>query len=120
MGCLTAGFQVVHVGSVSGERPFVYDGVFDSDSSQAEVYAKIGRPALCDVLKGMHGCILAYGQTGSGKTYTLLQTGDGTDTDEVGLVPRFISELYVNIATDFDRVYAVSYTHLTLPTILLV
>jgi hypothetical protein len=47
-------FQIVHKGLVNNERPFVYDGVFDGLSTQDEVYAKVGRPVLHDVMRGMH------------------------------------------------------------------
>ena len=35
---------------------FTYDGIFDEESTQEEVYAALGRPVLHDVLEGMHGC----------------------------------------------------------------
>jgi len=40
------------------------------NSSQDQVFDKIARPIVVDVLKGFNGTIFAYGQTGTGKTYT--------------------------------------------------
>jgi len=101
--------QVVHQGANSGgTRAFTYDGIFDEASTQEEVYAQLGRPVLHDVLCGIHGCILAYGQTGSGKTFSLLETGSDGDTSDCGLVPRIITELFVNIGLDPKNTYEVT------------
>ena len=52
------------------QRDFLYDYSFDMNSSQDQVFDKIARPIVVDVLKGFNGTIFAYGQTGTGKTYT--------------------------------------------------
>lgn len=49
------------------QRDFVFDYVFDPDSTQDSVYDRIARPVVTDVLKGFNGTIFAYGQTGTGK-----------------------------------------------------
>ncbi|KAK3255562.1 hypothetical protein CYMTET_35257, partial [Cymbomonas tetramitiformis] len=100
--------QIVHNGVVAGERTYTYDGVFDRMADQLEVYTKVGRPVLREVMTGVHGCILAYGQTGSGKTHSLLNVSEGQDSTYAGLVPRLFSELFVNIASDFQHIYLVS------------
>ena len=41
---------------------FSFDGVFNGETSQAEVFEKVGRPVVEGCLDGVHGTILAYGQ----------------------------------------------------------
>ena len=57
------------------EKEYTFDGVFDQESTQKEVYEDVGKPVLKDVLQGYNGSILAYGQTGAGKTHSLLNSG---------------------------------------------
>lgn len=48
-------------------RRYVYDHVFDEDSSQEMVYKTLAAPLVRDVLlHGITGSIFAYGSTGSG------------------------------------------------------
>lgn len=50
--------------------------------------------------------ILAYGQTGSGKTHTMGTAFDGTESDDIGVIPRAIAEIFEKIENmpdyDFD------------------
>lgn len=38
--------------------------------------------------------ILAYGQTGSGKTHTMGTTYDGSESDEIGVIPRAVADIF--------------------------
>lgn len=42
-----------------------------SGSDQEDVFAKIGKGAVSNVLNGYNSTVFAYGQTGSGKTFTV-------------------------------------------------
>lgn len=55
----------------SDDISFMYDHVFDMDSTQEEVFDKVGDPVLNNILDGFNGTIMAYGQTSSGKTHTM-------------------------------------------------
>lgn len=55
----------------SGEQKFVFDKVFDVNSTQLDVYEATARPLLDAVLDGFHGTVFAYGATGCGKTFTV-------------------------------------------------
>mmetsp|Transcript_16797 Transcript_16797/g.46931 ORF Transcript_16797/g.46931 Transcript_16797/m.46931 type:complete len:884 (+) Transcript_16797:140-2791(+) len=88
-------------------RDFVFDGVFDESSLQADVYQAVARPVLREVLCGYHGCIMAYGQTGSGKTHSLLNPGAGGDLTQAGLVPRLAADLFTQTAADAMAKYEV-------------
>jgi Tfp pilus assembly pilus retraction ATPase PilT len=49
----------------------MFDHVFDSNSTQKEVYDLAAKPIIDSVLEGFNGTIFAYGQTSSGKTHTM-------------------------------------------------
>ena len=50
---------------------FTFDTVFAMDSAQMDVYNRVARPIVQNVLEGYNGTIFAYGQTGTGKTFTM-------------------------------------------------
>ena len=93
------------------EKDFTFEGVFDEDCSQKEVYEEVGKPVLKDVLLGYNGSILAYGQTSAGKTHSLLNSGMGMDgkpdPKQAGLLPRLVAALFVHIGADTKHAYTV-------------
>ena len=79
---------------ISGkQREFLYDYVFGPTATQDEVYDKIGRPVVADVLNGFNGTIFAYGQTGTGKTYTM-GILEFVDDEQAGIIPRAVSQIF--------------------------
>ena len=55
-------------------------------------------------------CIFAYGQTGSGKTYTM-EGPDGSsagDSDNVGMIPRAVSQVFETAAQLTDKGWQVN------------
>ena len=93
------------------EKTYSFDGVFDPDCTQKEVYEEVGKPVLKDVLQGYNGSILAYGQTSAGKTHSLLNSGMGMDgrpdPKQAGLLPRLVAALFVHIGADSKHAYTV-------------
>ena len=81
--------QLIIKDSRSEEISFMYDNVFDMDSTQEEVFDKVGGPVLNNILEGFHGTIMAYGQTSSGKTHTM-QGYDLNEKDNRGVMPRMV------------------------------
>ncbi|XP_037027783.1 kinesin-like protein KIF19 isoform X2 [Bradysia coprophila] len=59
-------------GSKNKPKKYMYDYVFDEDSTQDEVYQTTTSPLIKDVLQGLSAAVFAYGATGSGKTHTML------------------------------------------------
>ncbi|KAL7750447.1 hypothetical protein RI367_004221 [Sorochytrium milnesiophthora] len=59
------------------QHTFFFDEVFDTDSSNEEVYARTAQPLVEYVFTGGKATCFAYGQTGSGKTFTMLDTQQG-------------------------------------------
>ena len=56
-------------------KMYNYDHVALEDSTQEEIFEKVGKPVAASCLLGYNGCIFAYGQTGSGKTFTMAGEG---------------------------------------------
>ena len=50
---------------------FVFDHVYDQNSTQKQVYESTARTVVESSLQGYNATIFAYGQTGTGKTYTM-------------------------------------------------
>ncbi|KAI9314976.1 hypothetical protein BX666DRAFT_2113761 [Dichotomocladium elegans] len=115
---------------IGKDHSFTYDHVFDTRTSQHEIYTASVLPLVEKFLDGyihvdiskcvtqrnlkqyyplplcsFNATILAYGQTGSGKTYSMGTAVDGnTDlTDQQGIVPRFIRDLYERLDHKRDK-----------------
>nr|GLL38317.1 kinesin-like protein KIN-12F [Ipomoea trifida] len=89
-----------------GDKKFTFDSIFDSNSTQEDVFQSVGIPLVKDALAGYNTSLLAYGQTGSGKTYTLWGPPSAmVETPSTnglqGIVPRIFQMLFDNI----QRVY---------------
>eukprot|EP00301_Raphidiophrys_heterophryoidea_P002893 c11335_g1_i1.p1 GENE.c11335_g1_i1~~c11335_g1_i1.p1 ORF type:complete len:594 (+),score=145.18 c11335_g1_i1:244-2025(+) len=68
---------------------YSFDFVFDTDSSQQEVYDALGAPIVPVVIGGVNATMFAYGATGSGKTFTMLGVHDNR-----GLMHRTICGIF--------------------------
>ncbi|KAF6996974.1 hypothetical protein CFC21_013241 [Triticum aestivum] len=90
------------VRAVGIKKDFSVDRVFDQESTQDDVFHDV-KPVLRSALDGHNVCILAFGQTGTGKTYTM----EGT-SDNLGVVPRAIQELFSHAAQDTSSTYSFS------------
>ncbi|CAK7341665.1 unnamed protein product [Dovyalis caffra] len=70
----------------------VYEGfshVFASDSTQNEVFEKMVKPLVDDLLNGKNGLLAALGPSGSGKTHTVFGT-----PREPGMVPLALQQIF--------------------------
>ncbi|KAG6387472.1 hypothetical protein SASPL_152662 [Salvia splendens] len=91
------------------ERKFTFDTVFESDSTQEEVYQSVGAPLVKDALCGYNTSIISYGQTGSGKTYTMwgpqsAMVDDPSISGLQGIVPRIFQDLFSKIQQEQGNV----------------
>uniref|UniRef100_A0A1A7Z1S5 Kinesin-like protein n=1 Tax=Iconisemion striatum TaxID=60296 RepID=A0A1A7Z1S5_9TELE len=77
---------------VIGGKPYMFDRVFQSSTSQEQVYNACAQKIVKDVLEGYNGTIFAYGQTSSGKTHTM--EGNLHDTDSMGIIPRIVQDIF--------------------------
>ena len=89
------------------QRQFTFDHVFQPKTEQDDLFNRIGKPVVDNVLKGYNGTIMAYGQTGSGKTHSMLGPEGGTvDSlspassyyNQRGVIPRLVEELFARLS----------------------
>ncbi|PVV00086.1 hypothetical protein BB559_000148 [Furculomyces boomerangus] len=79
---------------------FTFDYIAGMDSTQEDIFNKIGKNTVSRSLQGYNGTIFAYGQTGSGKTYTMLGNNDykmHPEGNQRGLIPRCFEYLFSEI-----------------------
>ncbi|XP_072941349.1 kinesin-like protein KIF3A [Epargyreus clarus] len=81
-------------------RVYAYDAVFDSNTSQMDIYVQTASPIVEEVLKGYNGTIFAYGQTGTGKTYTM--AGSNSAPELRGIIPNSFAHIFSHIAKAKD------------------
>ncbi|XP_047518509.1 kinesin-like protein KIF3A [Pieris napi] len=81
-------------------RIYAYDAVFDSNTSQMDIYLQTASPIVEEVLKGYNGTIFAYGQTGTGKTYTM--AGSNSAPELRGIIPNSFAHIFSHIAKAKD------------------
>ncbi|KAL4630916.1 kinesin-1 heavy chain [Arapaima gigas] len=77
---------------VIGGKPYVFDRVFQSNTTQEQVYKACAQAIVKDVLEGYNGTIFAYGQTSSGKTHTM--EGSLHDLHGMGIIPRIVQDIF--------------------------
>lgn len=63
--------SVVPNGKRVKDQTFVFDKVFDQNTTQCDVYESTTRSLLDNVLDGYNATVFAYGATGCGKTHTI-------------------------------------------------
>uniref|UniRef100_A0AAR2KVB0 Kinesin-like protein n=1 Tax=Pygocentrus nattereri TaxID=42514 RepID=A0AAR2KVB0_PYGNA len=73
-------------------KPYMFDRVLQSVTTQEQVYNACAQKIVKDVLDGYNGTIFAYGQTSSGKTHTM--EGNLHDTDAMGIIPRIVQDIF--------------------------
>ncbi|XP_066591336.1 kinesin-like protein KIF3A [Prorops nasuta] len=99
--------------AAQGEPPkiFCFDAVFDTNSTQVDIYNETARPIVDKVLQGYNGTIFAYGQTGTGKTYTM--SGSKTSPQLRGIIPNTFAHIFGHIAkADENQKFLVRATYL--------
>ena len=79
---------------------FTFDTVFAPDVKQVDVYTRVARPIVSNVLEGYNGTIFAYGQTGTGKTFTM--EGDRSVAELKGIIPNSFAHIFGHIAKSGD------------------
>ena len=66
-----------------------------------DVYNRVARNIVDNVLEGYNGTIFAYGQTGTGKTFTM--EGDRTVPELKGIIPNSFAHIFGHIAKADDH-----------------
>ncbi|KAM3593366.1 uncharacterized protein V6R79_011315 [Siganus canaliculatus] len=73
-------------------KPYYFDRVFQSNTTQEQFYNNVAQKIVRDVLEGYNGTIFAYGQTSSGKTHTM--EGKLHDPNMMGVIPRIVQDIF--------------------------
>lgn len=83
------------------DKAFTFDHVFDTNSTQQQIYDTCVRNLVEGCFSGYNATVLAYGQTGSGKTYTMGTGFEPTSMsalheldDSQGIVVRAVHHLF--------------------------
>ncbi|KAF2360049.1 Kinesin-like protein Kif23 Arf6-interacting domain [Trinorchestia longiramus] len=74
------------------EHQYRFKEVFGPQSTQKEIFNKVAKPLVGDLLNGKNGLLFAYGVTGSGKTHTM----QGSSKDG-GIVRRTLDVIFNSI-----------------------
>lgn len=86
-------------------KTFTFDAVYDSDSTQEDLYEESVQPVVNAVLAGFNGTIFAYGQTGTGKTFTM--EGDQLNPLKRGVIPKTFDQIFNHILQSKNTQYLV-------------
>ncbi|XP_077515058.1 uncharacterized protein LOC144125494 [Amblyomma americanum] len=86
---------------------YTFDHVFDSTSTNRDVYDKYCHPIVESVMQGFNGTIFAFGQTSSGKTHTMMGT-----TSQPGLIPLAINAIFNIIENVPEREYLIRISYI--------
>lgn len=101
-------FGVQGLNSRIREHRFVFDRLFDQNTTQEEVYRGTTQPLLDLILDGYNATVFAYGATGCGKTHTI----SGLPQDP-GVIFLTMQELYQRIESLKDtKVFEVTLSFL--------
>ena len=83
---------------------FKFNGIFEPDASQEEIFKKIGTKIINSSLEGYNSTLFCYGQTGSGKTYTIcgnnnlnIDSKNKVLSEERGIIPRLLVSFFKKI-----------------------
>lgn len=101
--------KVTNPNATDDVKSFTFDTVFDSNSTQVNVYQATAYPIVESVLGGYNGTVFAYGQTGTGKTFTM--EGVRSDKNLRGIIPNSFQHIFdkINLSSDVQYLVRVSY-----------
>lgn len=93
------------VGQDGSKNPevFTFNQVYSPDDGQEMIYNTVACDLIDKLFDGYNVTILAYGQTGSGKTYTMGTMYNGEESNDMGLIPRAVKEIYSKMDEMKDR-----------------
>ena len=94
----------------SPRKVFTFDGVYDADSTNEEIYNDFVGPLVESVLEGYNGCVFAYGQTSCGKTFSM--QGLQTVNMQRGIINRAIDQIFENIQVTDVTYYTIRSSYL--------
>jgi kinesin family protein 18/19 len=76
---------------------YMYDYVFDENSSQTDVFERTTKPFLPNLFEGLNVTVFCYGATGAGKTHTMLgnsRCDSAALHSDAGIIPNAVHEIF--------------------------
>uniref|UniRef100_A0A914Y1M7 Kinesin motor domain-containing protein n=1 Tax=Panagrolaimus superbus TaxID=310955 RepID=A0A914Y1M7_9BILA len=101
--------STITVKSASKDQKFEVNTVFNEDTSQVSIFAKVGRSIVDGFVEGINGTIFAYGQTGSGKTYTMIgpdaiePNANAFSEENRGIIPRALEDIFATLNAEVEK-----------------
>ncbi|XP_076289481.1 uncharacterized protein LOC143213470 [Lasioglossum baleicum] len=87
----------------SVERKYIFKKIFESRSTQIDVFDQCARQRVIDLISGRSSSIVVYGASDSGKTYTLYGTPESP-----GIIPRSIEFVFSAVNCTLQPWYRVT------------
>ncbi len=101
-------------GTTIADKAYTFDNVFNSHSTQEEVFRVAIEPLVSEVLAGFNCTVFAYGQTGTGKTHTMEGTlSADANEKEAGVIPRCVHTIFERLQKTYTE-YSVKVSFLEL------
>eukprot|EP00794_Sanderia_malayensis_P016918 gene16918-18624_t len=94
----------------SPRKVFTFDGVYEADATNDEIYTEFVSPLVESVLEGYNGCVFAYGQTSCGKTFSM--QGLQNMNMQRGIINRAIDQIFENIQVTDVTYYTIRASYL--------
>ena len=71
-----------YLNNLTKSYEFKFNDIFEPDTSQEEIFKKIGTKIIDTSLEGYNSTLFCYGQTGSGKTYTICGDNNSNNSNK--------------------------------------
>jgi kinesin family protein 6/9 len=98
-----------YVNNLKKVYEFKFNGIFDKNAQQEELFNLIGQKVIKNSLQGYNNTVFCYGQTGSGKTFTMC----GSKVwKERGMIPRILVELFKQVRNSKKYSYEIFISYL--------
>lgn len=93
---------------LNSEKLFLFDRVFDSQSTTQEIFNELIEKPVWDSMEGYNSSIFCYGQTGSGKTFTM----HGFRKQQIGIIQMAIDTMFAYIEEYSDSLFLIRCSYL--------
>ena len=106
----TGAIRVTNPNVKEPPKEFTFDGAFDWNSRQCDLYDGTCKAIVNQVMEGFNGTVFAYGQTGTGKTWTM--EGAAGDAELKGVIPRCFEHIFEEIGAIDEKEFLVRASYL--------
>lgn len=96
----------------NNKKTYTFDRVFGAESDQEMVYEGVAKNLLDEMLQGYNCTVFAYGQTGTGKTYTMSGDISSIISENAGIIPRTLNDLFKTLSTKQEYSVKISFIEL--------